>query len=657
MRLESGTSTIGHLRVRSSEKDTWALESGLRGLLEHNTWQPSSLGRNAILCVRTMRDPLPRNLQPGSRSWSSSSAWQHAMQVALEDVSRRAVRPALGFVPSDAQAVVFADRAELLACLTADWLQAALDTWWWHSLESELGLQHRHLVQVWLDTPESIPAALEHLATTGHVVAFIKRLSDGQTQALVLAISACFGLPELHRTLEAQTSQTLEVEQLESILNQPEFSSLQTLSIPWGHWIPEANTITLPPKARALLGIGLGLQRKSNLVRSAGFARDLKIWFAKNQIVHQIKVQVVQDQPSKHSSISKSVQTKSLFSSSESTSEHLQSISARSVFDTDEVTTAEMPEPEASNHPSPAQIIHSKPQGKSRVGMVKRNPRSKRSNQQESPISSNIALPQTDNLESKAENFTPRLETQLQTRFGGLLFLLNLFLSLELYSDFTKPSKTSFALSPWDLLALIAERWCGPSLHQDPIWSLLEQLSGREFAEPPGSSFRAPKRWRIPAQWLEAFPETGVCYWTVEQGRFRARHPAGFCLVDVPAARTPTRQFKRFKAVYSNLEWQHTDHLEPTSSQPLKRLLAWLLPFLEARLSRALGIKAEQVGMFVCARAAQITDTSTHLEASFSLEAHPIELRLAGLDHDPGWIPAAGRAVRFHFQTAGEVWQ
>jgi hypothetical protein len=27
----------------------------------------------------------------------------------------------------------------------------------------------------------------------------------------------------------------------------------------------------------------------------------------------------------------------------------------------------------------------------------------------------------------------------------------------------------------------------------------------------------------------------------------------------------------------------------------------------------------------------------------------PIELRIAGLDRDPGWIPSAGRSISFHF--------
>jgi hypothetical protein len=41
---------------------------------------------------------------------------------------------------------------------------------------------------------------------------------------------------------------------------------------------------------------------------------------------------------------------------------------------------------------------------------------------------------------------------------------------------------------------------------------------------------------------------------------------------------------------------------------------------------------------------------ASDLEVGFSLETYPLEIRLAGLDRDPGWIPAAGRTVRFRFE-------
>ena len=42
--------------------------------------------------------------------------------------------------------------------------------------------------------------------------------------------------------------------------------------------------------------------------------------------------------------------------------------------------------------------------------------------------------------------------------------------------------------------------------------------------------------------------------------------------------------------------------------------------------------------------------SAEHVDIYFSLGALPFEIRLAGLDRDPGWIPAAGKTVTFHYE-------
>jgi hypothetical protein len=41
--------------------------------------------------------------------------------------------------------------------------------------------------------------------------------------------------------------------------------------------------------------------------------------------------------------------------------------------------------------------------------------------------------------------------------------------------------------------------------------------------------------------------------------------------------------------------------------------------------------------------------TGRDVTVAFPLAGHPLPLRIAGLDRDPGWLPAAGLAVRFAF--------
>jgi hypothetical protein len=42
--------------------------------------------------------------------------------------------------------------------------------------------------------------------------------------------------------------------------------------------------------------------------------------------------------------------------------------------------------------------------------------------------------------------------------------------------------------------------------------------------------------------------------------------------------------------------------------------------------------------------------TETRLDVTFALERLPVEVRLSGLDRDPGWVPAAGRYVAFNYE-------
>jgi len=52
----------------------------------------------------------------------------------------------------------------------------------------------------------------------------------------------------------------------------------------------------------------------------------------------------------------------------------------------------------------------------------------------------------------------------------------------------------------------------------------------------------------------------------------------------------------------------------------------------------------------ICRQRAQVCVTPTHVDLFFRLADLPIEIRRSGLDRDPGWVPAAGRFIAFHFE-------
>lgn len=631
MNLESGKTIIHHLRAHTNASDAWALESRLRGVLELP--QPGRLGSNAILCIRRLRDPMPGKLRLNSNSFGSSPDWQQAMQSKLETLANHAFRPALEGIPSDVEAVIFADRAELLACLSRDWLASRLNAWWWRSLATELRLS-RPVPQIWLDSPELIPVALEHLALMGHVTEFAKHLTEVQTRALILAFTSQYGLFKLQTILQLESLVSESEQEVSKLQN----SRLLNLIPPWSHLLHEANDITLSPTARALIGLGLGFRRKPTLVRSSSFAREFKIWL---QAMYSSNLKT---------RVSKQPNTSKLPWSLEPESEMNEFSLITIVATASQITPQDTRISDAAEQPESLEaerIGSNKP--KQRLGSKARASRINQHKQDSKSAQPDVLQPK---LEPYLEPVPLMLETRAYTAFGGVLFLLNLALALDLYADFSKPNGGRLRLSPWDFLALIGQQLLGDVFVRDPIWRLLEKLSGRDADSFPGADFVPPKRWRVPKAWLQAFPKAGICDWDVDQFRLRVQHPAGFRLLDRPVGKNPVDQFRRIKRAYPKLEWQRAEILETPSQSWAERWLGWMLPYLQARLSLALGIPPSETLAFVCSCPAQIVVTQTQLEAYFSLETHPIQLRISGLDRDPGWIPVAGRSVRFFFETS-----
>ena len=134
-------------------------------------------------------------------------------------------------------------------------------------------------------------------------------------------------------------------------------------------------------------------------------------------------------------------------------------------------------------------------------------------------------MPQAANL--KQPGAVELIEAQIETELGGLFYLINLALFLNLYGDFTTPLQPGLSLSIWDFMTLLGQQLLGPAAKvDDPIWGFLARLAGRSEQEPPGKDFNPPESWRIPEEWLTPFPEGGTWRWNIEARRLQVQHPA-----------------------------------------------------------------------------------------------------------------------------------
>jgi hypothetical protein len=197
---------------------------------------------------------------------------------------------------------------------------------------------------------------------------------------------------------------------------------------------------------------------------------------------------------------------------------------------------------------------------------------------------------------------------------------------------------------------------------RDPVWDLLARMAGRSPGDPPGTGFRAPRAWRVPADWVEPLPRSDRPWlYAVAGGRLWVRHPHGFTAIDVPAGPDPAARLRRELArhrlppaaivpepdtVLAARRYRAGD----LATSAYSRWIARTAEYVGVRLRFALGTRSSAAAarMLLC-RPATIVVDSDRVDARFWLDDLPIAIRAAGLDRDPGWIPATGRVVAFHF--------
>jgi hypothetical protein len=97
--------------------------------------------------------------------------------------------------------------------------------------------------------------------------------------------------------------------------------------------------------------------------------------------------------------------------------------------------------------------------------------------------------------------------------------------------------------------------------------------------------------------------------------------------------------------------------IRPTKCRPrLARWAAAVAPAIRRRLLLALdpdasGARSRRADAIDDALTVQgrLYVTSSHIDLVMKLDRADLALRRAGLDRDPGWLPAYGRVVYFHF--------
>jgi hypothetical protein len=672
--MAAATLTINRFRSRAPVREPVIARLTAEALASAVTDALPVLPPQSVLLLRRLELRLPGhdvNRLPDAATRRQAVG---AARDLLAEACRNAVSPAREAAPQGAAAVLFGDEAELLACLARDALAGNLDSWWWRSL---LGRHFPRWRVAWHERPEAVPAALRLLARAGlerSVLAALTAADEERADVEKPAPSAIAAWPGTRRQAllrsadDAGDSPSRPPPAPVGVRHSPAAGlvSVQELAAASN----TGDALPTRPLAASSRSVASSAETASLASAAGGHAA---VPFDPSPAAADHPPAAIADRPpppaataiasedapatpaaARAADPSPSV----LRTASPSFSQTASQTASRTVPQTASPFVLPPPEPAERFAASPDSATNPLPAGRASPAgddppLFSPAVSGNASQSVLQPVSAAVMAspdPQTEDRRagsgavwptpSHASPIPPPLPLPLPaalalaesvpgwpasesstspwpldagpqlilSAYGRLLFLVNLLLGDDLYPDFTRPAERGFPVSLWRLLAWIGADLIGPAFAADPLSALLEGLSGEEVPIPDVDFARA---WPIPA---------------AASQRFR------------PAARRRLRpRFRRPPPV-------------PLSTS----LISWRALYRRSlcrRLAAALAIPPSGLGRAICqeARPARLWVSAAELVVVLSLDDHPVEWRLAGLDRDPGYLPSVGRSLRFVF--------
>ncbi len=620
--MAAGTAEVGTLRVRSAAGDTPAVRLAASAWLGGAELHPRELPPSAVLIVRRMTDPLPGKLPAGGPT-PPDPAWERAARASLGDFCRRAARPARGPVPPGAEAVLFADEAEMLACLALDLARGnAPGRWWWSLVLRRRGT--RDLPSLFAAEPTRVPALFHHLEQWHRAAEICESLSEAEAKAILQSMAGAHGTPDLAKALSAPAGSA-------GILpaggkggkTAPEPAAAVDKHRERPAWSPQPawqrrlraipDVTRLAPAQRVLLAAALALFEEPGRARSAAFASEVRTWWEEGAAVERAEGREGENTetegkgggggghrgpsppvplshphslpPGEGAPPPEEARWRERSRRTESPPPDLHSDQARPLLGGRDARAADRGEIGEGLEAMPTLTDKAAPPSSAEAAA---EPSSAEVWQGTEPLEIETEEPVTEEEVQAAEDAAGLVfEEGVATEIAGLFYLINLMTALNIPDAFEE-------VGAWGILEAIARALLGPlpdDLATDPVWRVLALLDGREF--PPLPVGRGSGR----GAWDQIPP-------LPEEGRGWERGPGGEGL-------------------------------------------------LRLRLAQGLGLdpaRPEDLPPLLLLRPGRVHVTSTHVDVVMDLASISLPVRISGLDRDPGWLPAFGRVIQFHFR-------
>lgn len=611
------TTTINRLLISGAQAATPAYRLALESTLGQVEFQPSTMPPAAILIVRRLADPLPKRLRPVFAA-RPDQQWQKAAGQAMDRLYRQAVRPVDGPTPASAEAVLFADQAELLACLALDVsLGRAAQRWWWRSYRRRWGgLARDALPALLLEWPQALPAALRLLHQRGQAAPLLQALAPAETRQLLAAICTAFQAPL--PSLPARDVGPTAALSLAGPSGEPLPAGRDA---PWRAWLA-AGDADAAPEGECLLGVALTLAHAPSVAQTEGFRSAVEAWWRRGQAPRDRPALPAAHDASPETGHPRAATSVMAVSLADQPRPATDSRDAPSTLDSSVAPAPAAPSsPPIASHASPRRIDPlaepEPPRGPAAAGAEAAAALTVIGARQQEPMVGDRPALASDATPGASQARVPDFADGVPTGLGGVLFLINVMQQLDLPACFEPGWRLASQVGPWGVLELLARGLLAErgDLASDPLWAALALLDDRVPGEPVGAAVTGPAAVSIPAAWafwLDADPVAGQ---PVER-------------VDGTPLNGP---------------------LLRGVSRAMRRWLAAVTPLLRRMVYRALGGEVDLAAGLLL-RHGQLYVTSSHVDLVMPLNSVSLPVRLAGLDFNPGWLPAFGRIVQFHYQ-------
>jgi hypothetical protein len=643
-------------------------------LLRAATLEPAGLPPAAVLVVRSLADPLPGRLAPRPDDVRAPAEWEGAVRAALADRWRGAARPGRGPVPAGANAVLFADTAEMIAAFARDACAGDVGQWWWKALMKELpGAPVAALTALWTREARHVPAALEHLAGTGDADRVAAALPPAQAARILAAVALAFEAPALlaapppaplpgaahpsfrasgddHGAPSVPTPAPPRVDGLPGRADGLPARAATPLERPrgvhsstpaaWAGLLPaDAVPRGLAPEQEALVGLGLVLHRAPLVARGTPFVARFVRWRADAAGRPSPADRRSDSDPSTGTGVDLSVPRAPIppWTSLAEPESASGTEAARRAADRDDRThgadplaidpppsTAAaqqereggraIPEPAAHHHPRPSASLDEADEAADTTDRPPAHIVVKVVNSTPPRGTDETPLAAQDAEPWEVRIFSPPVEeARVASGACGVFFLVNVLRSMDFFRLLDEHFGVAPVVGGWGWVELAARALLGPDaagLADDPLWRLLAEVDGRDPEELPGAGFPPVSIDRLPDAWIELFG-----------GAPPSPEPSPLLGMEGPVE--------------------------------LRRFLDVIIPVVRARIGaalRAVGADPDEgLETALFRREGTVDATRTHVDVHMAVDQVTLPVRLAGLDANPGWVPELARVVTFYF--------